>query len=128
MKIKGSVVLGIYATPIMESLHTLYISRLQERASGVGWLPVSALPRPIVLAMGYSWRWRHQGSGRGMDHLAYHAQIRQLFTEAVTGPENRLDLARAALLIASEAYPGLDILRYVAKLEVMAAAGRPTVP
>jgi regulator of sirC expression with transglutaminase-like and TPR domain len=62
-----------------------------------------------------------------MDHLAYHAQMRQLFTEAVTGPENRLDLARAALLIASEAYPGLDILRYVAKLEVMAAAVRPTV-
>jgi len=62
-----------------------------------------------------------------MDHLAYQAQIRQLFTEAVTGPENRLDLARGALLIASEAYPGLDILRYVAKLEVMAAAVRPAV-
>ena len=62
-----------------------------------------------------------------MDHLAYQAQIRQLFTEAVTGPENRLDLGRAALLIASEEYPGLDILRYVAKLEVMAAAVRPGV-
>jgi regulator of sirC expression with transglutaminase-like and TPR domain len=62
-----------------------------------------------------------------MDHLAYQAQIRQLFTEAVTGSENRLDLARAALLIASEQYPGLDILRYVAKLEVMAAAVRPGV-
>src|SRR5919108_1983198 len=62
-----------------------------------------------------------------MDHLSYQTQIRKLFTEAVSGPENRLDLARAALLIASEAYPGLDILRYVAKLEVMAAAVRPTV-
>ena len=62
-----------------------------------------------------------------MNHLAYQAQIRQLFIEAVTGPENRLDLARAALLIASEEYPGLDILRYVAKLEVMAAAVRPAV-
>jgi regulator of sirC expression with transglutaminase-like and TPR domain len=62
-----------------------------------------------------------------MNHLAYQAQIRQLFTEAVTGPEYRLDLARAALLIASEQYPGLDILRYVAKLEVMAAAVRPAV-
>jgi regulator of sirC expression with transglutaminase-like and TPR domain len=62
-----------------------------------------------------------------MDHLAYQAQIRQLFAAAVTGPENRLDLARAALLIASEEYPGLDILRYVAKLEVMAAAVRPGV-
>jgi regulator of sirC expression with transglutaminase-like and TPR domain len=62
-----------------------------------------------------------------MDHLAYQAQVRQLFTEAVTGPENRLDLARAALFIASEEYTGLDILRYVAKLEVMAAAVRPAV-
>src|SRR6266850_1134007 len=62
-----------------------------------------------------------------MIHLAYQAQIRQLFIEAMTGPENRLDLARAALLIASEQYPGLDILRYVAKFEVMAAAVRPAV-
>jgi regulator of sirC expression with transglutaminase-like and TPR domain len=62
-----------------------------------------------------------------MDHLTYQTQIRQLFTEAVNGPENRLDLARTALLIASEAYPGLDILRYVAKLEVMAAAVRAAV-
>ena len=62
-----------------------------------------------------------------MDHLAYQAQIRQLFREAVSGPENRLDLGRAALFIAGEAYPGLDILRYVAKLEAMAAAVRPGV-
>jgi regulator of sirC expression with transglutaminase-like and TPR domain len=62
-----------------------------------------------------------------MDHLAYQAQIRQLFTDAVSGPENRLDLGRAALFIAGEAYPGLDILRYVAKLEAMAAAVRPGV-
>ena len=62
-----------------------------------------------------------------MDYLTYQAQIRQLFTEAVTGPEHRLDLARVALLIASEEYPGLDSLRYVAKLEVMAAAVRPAV-
>jgi regulator of sirC expression with transglutaminase-like and TPR domain len=62
-----------------------------------------------------------------MDHLAYQAQIRQLFTDAVTGPENRLDLGRATLLIAAEEYPGLDLLRYVAKLEAMAAAVRPGV-
>ena len=62
-----------------------------------------------------------------MKHLAYQAQARQLFTEMVTGPESRLDLGRAALLIASEEYPGLDILRYVARLEAMAAAVRPAV-
>ena len=62
-----------------------------------------------------------------MEHLSYHAASRQLFTEMVTGPESRLDLGRAALLIASEEYPGLDILRYVAKLEVLAANVRPRV-
>jgi len=62
-----------------------------------------------------------------MDYLAYQAQIRQQFTETVTGPEHRLDLARAALLVASEEYPGLDSLRYIAKLEVMAAAVRAAV-
>jgi regulator of sirC expression with transglutaminase-like and TPR domain len=59
-----------------------------------------------------------------MDHLAYQVHARELFTEAMNKPENRLDLGRAALLIASEEYPGLDILRYVAKLEAMAAAVR----
>jgi regulator of sirC expression with transglutaminase-like and TPR domain len=53
---------------------------------------------------------------------------RQLFTEMMQGPENHIDLARAALLIASEEYPGLDILRYVAKLEAMAAAVRAHTP
>ena len=62
-----------------------------------------------------------------MEYLAYQAQARQLFTEMVTGGESRLDLGRAALLIASEEYPGLDILRYVARLEAMAAAVRPVV-
>ncbi len=62
-----------------------------------------------------------------MDYLAYQAQIRQQFTETLSGSEHRLDLARAALLIASEEYPGLDSLRYIAKLEVMAAAVRPAV-
>jgi regulator of sirC expression with transglutaminase-like and TPR domain len=59
-----------------------------------------------------------------MDYLADQANSRQLFTDMVQGPENRIDLARAALLVASEEYPGLDILRYVAKLEAMAAAVR----
>jgi regulator of sirC expression with transglutaminase-like and TPR domain len=59
-----------------------------------------------------------------MDHLAYQVHVRQLFAEVMNKPENRLDLGRAALLIASEEYPGLDILRYVAKLEAMAAAVR----
>jgi regulator of sirC expression with transglutaminase-like and TPR domain len=60
-----------------------------------------------------------------MDDLAYHATMRQLFADLVQQPDERIDLAKAALLIASEEYPGLDVLRYVAKLEAMAAAVRP---
>ncbi|HXH11625.1 MAG TPA: transglutaminase-like domain-containing protein [Alphaproteobacteria bacterium] len=62
-----------------------------------------------------------------MDHLAYQANVRQLFTEMVQGPEEDLDLGKAALLIASEEYPGLDVLRYMAKIEAMAAAVRPQI-
>jgi len=59
-----------------------------------------------------------------MEQMAYLAVSRRLFTELVAGPEDRIDLGRAALVIASEEYPGLDMLRYVAKLEAMAAAVR----
>jgi regulator of sirC expression with transglutaminase-like and TPR domain len=62
-----------------------------------------------------------------MDHLAYQANVRQLFADMVQGSEEDLDLGKAALLIASEEYPGLDLLRYLAKLEAMAAAVRPQV-
>jgi regulator of sirC expression with transglutaminase-like and TPR domain len=62
-----------------------------------------------------------------MDHLAFQANARQLFADMVQGSEADIDLGKAALLIASEAYPGLDHLRYVAKLEVMAAAVRPQI-
>jgi regulator of sirC expression with transglutaminase-like and TPR domain len=60
-----------------------------------------------------------------MDHLGFQANARQLFTEMVQAAEEDIDLGKAALLIASEEYPGLDLLRYVAKLEAMAAAVRP---
>ena len=64
---------------------------------------------------------------RPMDHLAFQANARQLFADMVQGSEADIDLGKAALLIASEAYPGLDLLRYVAKLEAMAAAVRPQI-
>jgi regulator of sirC expression with transglutaminase-like and TPR domain len=59
-----------------------------------------------------------------MDDMAYQATARGRFIEMVRGSEARIDLGRAALLVASEEYPGLDMLRYVAKLEAMAAAAR----
>lgn len=62
-----------------------------------------------------------------MDHLAFQANARQLFADMVQGAEDNIDLAKAALLIASEEYPGLDLLRYVAKVETMAAAVRPRI-
>lgn len=41
--------------------------------------------------------------------------------EIVAGPEEEIDLAEAALLIAAPEYPGLDIAAYLARLAEMAA-------
>jgi len=50
---------------------------------------------------------------------------RREFLEIATLPEERLDLAAAALLIAKEEYPGLDLPRYAARLDGLAASVRP---
>ncbi len=42
--------------------------------------------------------------------------------EIVAGPEEEIDLAEAALLIAAPEYPGLDIPAYLARLAELAAA------
>lgn len=43
------------------------------------------------------------------------------FAGLVSGPDDDLDLAHAALLIASEEYPGLDIPAYLGRLDALAA-------
>jgi regulator of sirC expression with transglutaminase-like and TPR domain len=45
---------------------------------------------------------------------------RQLFAREARQPERDLDLARAALLIAKEQYPGLAIEQYLARLDQLA--------
>jgi len=45
---------------------------------------------------------------------------RQLFAEEVRQPERDLDLARAALLVAKEQYPGLAVGQYLARLDQLA--------
>ena len=49
------------------------------------------------------------------------ARARQTFARLVQGPEGALDLAVAALLIAKEEYPDLDVSQYLARLDAMAA-------
>jgi len=52
-------------------------------------------------------------------------EARALFAEAVRLPDEQLDLAEAALLIAAEEYPGLDRGHYIQRLDQLAgAAGR----
>lgn len=46
--------------------------------------------------------------------------VRSLFAEAVTGPEETLDLATAALLVAAEEYPQLTPAPYLRRLDVLA--------
>jgi regulator of sirC expression with transglutaminase-like and TPR domain len=52
---------------------------------------------------------------------------RSLFGEIVSRPDDAVDLAEASLLIACEAYPDLEIARYLKHLEQMAAAMRERV-
>jgi regulator of sirC expression with transglutaminase-like and TPR domain len=50
------------------------------------------------------------------------------FEQAVAEKEERIDLARACLLIAEDAYPGLEAVRYLGELERMAIALRGKLP
>jgi len=45
---------------------------------------------------------------------------RDAFSEALRKPDDRIDLARSALLIAAEEYPALDVARYLARLDDLA--------
>jgi len=45
---------------------------------------------------------------------------RDAFAEVLRAPDERIDLARSALLIAAEEYPALDIDRYLARLDELA--------
>jgi regulator of sirC expression with transglutaminase-like and TPR domain len=52
---------------------------------------------------------------------------RARFAELVGGDDTDIDLAEATLLIAAEAYPGLDVERYVRALDRLAAEAEPAV-
>ena len=53
---------------------------------------------------------------------------RERFTQLVSGPEEELDLAEAALLIAQEEHPELDVAAYLRRLDGLAAAVRARLP
>lgn len=44
----------------------------------------------------------------------------QVFERALSGKDQEIELARACLLIAQDAYPGLDVERYLGEIESMA--------
>jgi regulator of sirC expression with transglutaminase-like and TPR domain len=47
---------------------------------------------------------------------------RRRFTDIVAGPDDQVDLAQAALLIACEEYPDLDVPRYLRRVDGLARA------
>src|SRR4051812_34465556 len=51
-----------------------------------------------------------------------------LFEQVVAKDDENIDLARACLLIARDAYPDLDVERYVAELEGLAIRLRSRLP
>jgi regulator of sirC expression with transglutaminase-like and TPR domain len=52
---------------------------------------------------------------------------RERFAALASGPDANIDVAEAALLIAQEQYPGLDIAVYLGRLDQLAAAARASV-
>jgi len=50
------------------------------------------------------------------------AADRSAFAEAVSPPDEQIDLARAALLFAAPEYPNLELDRYLTRLDLLAAA------
>ncbi len=53
---------------------------------------------------------------------------RERLTALAIGPEDRIDVAEAALLIAQEEYPHLDVGAYLQRLDQLAAAARAETP
>jgi regulator of sirC expression with transglutaminase-like and TPR domain len=56
------------------------------------------------------------------------SQTRKQFAEMLARPDEGVDLAQAALLIACEEYPALDLPLYLARLDEMAGAVRRRLP
>ena len=54
-------------------------------------------------------------------------RARAQFAAVVSVPDDTIDLAEAALLIAAEAYPDLDVSRYVGMLDGLAAEAAPSM-
>src|SRR5688500_3988282 len=52
------------------------------------------------------------------------AAARERFVKLARGPEEKIDLAEAALFIAAEEYPGLDVPAYLARIDDLAARVR----
>jgi len=52
----------------------------------------------------------------------------QVFGEVLSEKEERIDLARACLMIAQDAYPGLELERYLGDIERMAIRLRARIP
>lgn len=63
-----------------------------------------------------------------MEGMERHAvSVRTRFAEAVSRPDEEIDLSEAALLIAAEEYPELDVRLYVRHLDELAHAARTRV-
>jgi len=60
-------------------------------------------------------------------HMPASSSVRDRFAELVGGSDETINLAEAALLIAAESYPGLDVSRYVTALDALAAEADPVL-
>ncbi|MGI8424209.1 MAG: SirB1 family protein [Chloroflexota bacterium] len=61
---------------------------------------------------------------REAEKRSLSAAARERFVRLARGPEEKIDLAEAALLIAAEEYPGLDVAAYLTRTDDLAARVR----
>jgi regulator of sirC expression with transglutaminase-like and TPR domain len=62
-----------------------------------------------------------------LDPMPPSRSARERFAAAVAAPDEAIDVAEAALLIAAEAYPDLDVARYLRVLDDLAAQAQASV-
>ncbi len=66
-------------------------------------------------------------SGGGPPARSRRLNPRERFAEIAERPDAAIDLAEAALWIAAEEYPSLDVAAYLARLDALAAGAAPSV-
>src|SRR2546430_5060043 len=123
-------------TTLFRSLHGARAVRHHGRVRLVA-VRALAAKAPRAHRSGAAWRRRLRRLPPGIRHAAARllaagsrvmSHSLEPFAQLLGGDDSRIDLARACLMIAQDAYPGLDVDRYLGEIERMAIRLRARMP